>query len=54
VPSTVYPNGYAVNIVGGRVTSKPCAPLLQVVAFRGASQVSVGIGPAQSCPTNHK
>jgi endoglycosylceramidase len=53
VPSTVYPSGYAVNVAGGRVTSKPCAPLLQVVPLKGVSQVSVGISPAQSCPTTH-
>jgi endoglycosylceramidase len=52
VPSTVYPNGYAVKVVGGLVISKPCASLLQVVPLKGASQVSVGISPAQSCPPN--
>jgi endoglycosylceramidase len=54
VPSTVFPNGYSVKVVGGFVKSKPCAPLLQVVPLKGATQVSVGISPAQaqSCPTH--
>lgn len=54
VPSTVYPNGYSVKVVGGFVTSKPCAPLLEVAPLKGATQVSVGINPgqAQSCPTH--
>jgi endoglycosylceramidase len=54
VPSTVYPNGYSVNVVGGLVTSRPCAPLLQVVPLKGAPQVSVGISPAQSCPPTQR
>ncbi len=49
VPQRSYPGGYAVDVVGADVTSRPCAPELTLRNQRGASTVSVRVSPAP-CP----
>ena len=49
VPATVFPDGYSVDVVGGRVRSAPCAPVLIVEAAKGGAEVSVTVTPGGDC-----
>jgi endoglycosylceramidase len=52
LPRRVYPKGYAANVRGGAIVSKPGARVLRVAACRGAKRVTVDVvgggGAAQS------
>jgi endoglycosylceramidase len=52
-PRLSYPNGYAVQVSGGRPLSKPGASITRVASCPGASEVAVtvgpGVAPAQGC-----
>ncbi len=45
VPARDYPDGYAVQVTGGRVTSRPCAPLLTLATAAGVTSVQVKVTP---------
>ncbi|ADB48806.1 cellulase family glycosylhydrolase [Conexibacter woesei] len=45
IPRAKYPTGYSVTVRGGKVTSDPTSPWLQVAADGGASDVSVTVTP---------
>jgi endoglycosylceramidase len=52
-PKLVYTHGYAAQVSGGRLVSKPGARLARVASCEGAKEVEVtiapGIAPAQGC-----
>jgi endoglycosylceramidase len=52
-PKLSYPNGYAVQVSGGRTVSRPGAKLLRVASCPAAKEVAVtaapGIAPSQGC-----
>ena len=52
MPRRVYPKGYAANVRGGAIVSKPGARVLRVAACRAAKRVTVDVvaggGAAQS------
>lgn len=45
IPRVKYPTGYSVTVRGGKVTSDPTSPWLQIAADGGASEVSVTVTP---------
>jgi endoglycosylceramidase len=49
VPALHYPDGYAVEVEGARVTSRPCAQRLTLRSERRAESVTVRITPDASC-----
>lgn len=49
VPERHYPDGYAVDVVGARVTSRPCSPYLTLATRRRARDVTVAVRPARRC-----
>src|SRR5262245_30349773 len=49
LPRIHYPDGYTVTVDGARVTSKPCATTLTLVADRHASHASVHVTPGSDC-----
>lgn len=50
VPRLAYPTGYAVDVVGGTVTSEPCATDLTIATDPGEPGLQVTITPAEDCP----
>ncbi len=51
VPRRDYPHGYRVRVTGGRVVSPPTWPWVEVVANRGARQVSLTVSQAKGSTT---
>jgi endoglycosylceramidase len=51
VPRRDYPHGYRVRVTGGRVVSPPSWPWVEVVANRGARQVSLTVSQAKDSTT---
>jgi endoglycosylceramidase len=49
LPPLVYPDGYTVTATNARVTSKPCASTLTLVAKAHAGSASVHVTPGGSC-----
>lgn len=49
VPDAVYPNGYRVTVIGGRVRSAPCASELIVEAAPASDDVTVTVTPGGPC-----
>ena len=49
LPPLVYPDGYTVTATNARVTSKPCASTLTLVASPHAQNVSVHVTPGGDC-----
>jgi len=49
VPRRAYPDGYSVEVSGGRVLSAPCEETLQIVNDDGARDVEVHVFPANDC-----
>lgn len=49
VPALHYPDGYDVEVLGARITSRPCASRLVLRADKRAETVSVRVTPANGC-----
>ncbi|MEW6271925.1 MAG: cellulase family glycosylhydrolase [Thermodesulfobacteriota bacterium] len=49
IPPRAYPQGYAVDVEGGSVTSSPCAAVLAVANDDGAPSVRVRVTRAPAC-----
>ncbi len=48
-PSNVYPTGYTAVVIGGKVISKPCSPMLEIEQNQVLSQLSLTVKPSGSC-----
>ena len=45
-PRLSYPHGYAAQVSGGKVVSRPGVQLMRVASCSGASEVSLTVAPA--------